>query len=225
MVETRLSGVNAAPSLPEHAGHLGRDESTGAKGLRYYLERALAGGDHRKIRVVAPPEGLFPDDSPRPVVITEALPEDQLKKLRQYVERGGAVLCVLRDVDTARSLARLLGAAGSAGESPSESASEAVVPDYALLAEMDLVVSVDTSATHIASAVGTPVVALFGPGDPRIWRPYGSGNIVVRDESSECLGCKRASCFREAHFCMDGITVERVMAAAGRALRSVRPRG
>jgi len=95
----------------------------------------------------------------------------------------------------------------------------------ALLAEMDLVIGVDTCAGHIASAVGTPAIVLFGPGDPQIWRPYGAGHTVIRDERSECLGCKRASCFREAHFCMDGITVESVLAAAGRKLRSRRSAG
>ena len=94
----------------------------------------------------------------------------------------------------------------------------------ALISEMDLVISVDTCATHIASAVETPVVALFGPGDPQIWRPYGPGHIVLRAEKSECLGCKRPSCFREAHFCMDGITAEKVIAAAERALKSTRIR-
>jgi len=93
------------------------------------------------------------------------------------------------------------------------------------LAEMDLVISVDTSATHIASAVGTRVIVLFGPGDPRIWRPYGHGHVVIRDEQSDCLGCKRATCFRSAHFCMDGITAERVLAAAAQALRSLRAKG
>ncbi|MEW6357599.1 MAG: glycosyltransferase family 9 protein [Planctomycetota bacterium] len=95
----------------------------------------------------------------------------------------------------------------------------------ALLSEMDLVISVDTCATHIAAALGRPVIALFGPGDPQIWRPYGRGHVVIRDEHSECLGCKRASCFREAHFCMDGITVEQVTATAAQALRSIKHRG
>ncbi|NOZ19656.1 MAG: glycosyltransferase family 9 protein [Planctomycetes bacterium] len=95
----------------------------------------------------------------------------------------------------------------------------------ALLSEMDLVISVDTCATHIASAVGTRVIALFGPGDPRIWRPYGHEHIVLRDERSNCLGCKKADCFREAHYCMDGITVEQVIATSDRVLRSLKSKG
>lgn len=31
----------------------------------------------------------------------------------------------------------------------------------------------DSGITHLAAAVGTPVVALFGPTDPRIWAPRG----------------------------------------------------
>jgi len=77
-----------------------------------------------------------------------------------------------------------------------------------LLRKADLLVSVDTSSTHIASAVNTPVIALFGPGDPRIWRPYGEGHIVIQKEDAFCLGCKKPVCKQDKHYCMNAITVE-----------------
>ena len=54
----------------------------------------------------------------------------------------------------------------------------------AVLAECDLVVSGDTGPMHLAVAVGTPVVALFGATDPRRHGPYGSRNIVMSDAAS-----------------------------------------
>jgi heptosyltransferase III len=37
----------------------------------------------------------------------------------------------------------------------------------------------DSGITHLAAAVGTPVVALFGPTDPRIWAPRGRDVSVI----------------------------------------------
>jgi len=84
----------------------------------------------------------------------------------------------------------------------------------ALLAACDLLVSVDTSAGHIAAAVDTPVVSLFGPGDPRIWAPQGDRVAVLTADGLDCLGCKTSQCKRDDHPCMSGITVEAVLAAA-----------
>jgi len=83
----------------------------------------------------------------------------------------------------------------------------------ALLAEADLLIGVDTSAGHIAAAVGTPVVSLFGPGDPRIWAPQGERVAVLTAPWLDCLGCKTSCCKQDAHPCMAGITVDMVLAA------------
>lgn len=87
----------------------------------------------------------------------------------------------------------------------------------ALLKLADLLVSVDTSAGHIAAAVGTPAVVLFGPGDPHIWAPQGERVAVLKADDCACLGCKRPRCNRKDHACMDGIAAAAVV-AAGREL-------
>jgi len=84
----------------------------------------------------------------------------------------------------------------------------------ALLESADLLLGVDTSAGHIAAAVGTPVVSLFGPGDASIWAPQGERVTVLTAPDCDCLGCKRAECKRRDHPCMSGITVDAVLAAA-----------
>lgn len=38
----------------------------------------------------------------------------------------------------------------------------------------------DSGVTHLAAAVGCPTVAIFGPTDPRVWRPLGAHVVVVQ---------------------------------------------
>jgi heptosyltransferase-3 len=55
----------------------------------------------------------------------------------------------------------------------------------------------DTGVTHLAAAVGTPTVALFGPTNPNVWAPLGTHVRVVRSPTAK----------------MDAIRVEDVVAA------------
>lgn len=48
------------------------------------------------------------------------------------------------------------------------------------LAGARLYIGNDSGPTHLAAAVGTPVVALYGPTDPRIWAPRGPNVRVIR---------------------------------------------
>jgi heptosyltransferase-1 len=81
-----------------------------------------------------------------------------------------------------------------------------------------VVVSTDTGPMHLAAAVGTPVVALFGPTAP--WRtgPYGQGHVVLRAGVS-CSPCF-SRCCKTAEFepmaCMNRITVKQVVEAVAR---------
>lgn len=49
----------------------------------------------------------------------------------------------------------------------------------ALLKQMDLVVTNDTGIMHLAAAVGTPTLSLFGPTDPLQWAPIGSRHKFI----------------------------------------------
>jgi len=72
-----------------------------------------------------------------------------------------------------------------------------------ILASVDLLVSNDTGIMHVGAAVGTPVLSLFGPTDPRQWAPRGQGNCYIRGESGS----------------IENITVGAVVEAARRMLR------
>jgi heptosyltransferase-3 len=48
-----------------------------------------------------------------------------------------------------------------------------------LLSNAAVYVGPDTSITHLAAACGIPVVALYGPIDPRLWGPWPQGSPLV----------------------------------------------
>lgn len=85
---------------------------------------------------------------------------------------------------------------------------------FALIERADLLVSVDTSAMHVGSAVGTPTIALFGPGNPKMWRPYGDKHVVLYKDKEVCTGCLRHSCLFKDMECMRAIKVDDVLSAA-----------
>lgn len=83
-----------------------------------------------------------------------------------------------------------------------------------------LVVSGDTGPLHIAAAVGTPAVALYGPTDPHRNGPWASGDVTVsRYEGCACHYQRR--CTRQ-DWCLESITVTEVTAAMQQRLTAVR---
>lgn len=73
------------------------------------------------------------------------------------------------------------------------------------IASADAYLGNDSGMTHIAAAVGTPTVAVFGPTDPIVWRPLGDRATVVAGD-------------RPGSF--DGVTVDRVCHALLARLRT-----
>ncbi|MDD4599668.1 MAG: lipopolysaccharide heptosyltransferase II [Negativicutes bacterium] len=61
----------------------------------------------------------------------------------------------------------------------------------------------DTGPMHLAAAVNTPVIALFGPTDPNRNGPYGDGHKVLIT-AWECRGCWKRSCAKN-NICLEGI--------------------
>jgi ADP-heptose:LPS heptosyltransferase len=93
--------------------------------------------------------------------------------------------------------------------------------DYVELARRaQVVVGADTGPLHLACAVGTPVVALFGPTDPARNGPFSAKDVVVR-RPPPCAPCHRRRCPRHEGV-MAAITVEEVAAAVERRLGRTR---
>ncbi len=82
----------------------------------------------------------------------------------------------------------------------------------------DLFIGVDSAPMHIAAAVGTPVIALFGP-TGKEWIPYGEGNTVV-SKDMPCKPCKKGMCegigLRD---CMTAINPDDVKEAVSKILK------
>jgi ADP-heptose:LPS heptosyltransferase len=96
--------------------------------------------------------------------------------------------------------------------------------DYVELARRArLVVAADTGPLHLACAVGTAAVALFGPTDPARNGPFAPDDVVVR-RTPACAPCYSRTCLRHAGV-MDGIAVAEVREAAERRLATARARG
>jgi heptosyltransferase-3 len=107
----------------------------------------------------------------------------------------------------------------------------------ALLAGARIYIGPDTSITHLAAAAGCPTVALFGPGDPRVWGPWPAGgldapwqtsgtiqnrgNVWIVQNPLPCLPCTFEGCERHigsASVCLQELSAEQVLVAADQAL-------
>jgi heptosyltransferase I len=88
-----------------------------------------------------------------------------------------------------------------------------------LIRTAELMVTNDTGPMHIAAALGKPVVALFGPTEPRRTGPYGQGESVLRLSSLPCVPCMRDRCeFIRPLECLRAITPDQVAREVARRL-------
>jgi lipopolysaccharide heptosyltransferase II len=86
----------------------------------------------------------------------------------------------------------------------------------AIMERAKVAIGPDTGPMHIAAAVGTPVVALFGATSPRRSGPWGWDDLVVRGDAP-CSPCYLPRC-PIGRLCMEQITPDMVMAHVDRAL-------
>lgn len=98
----------------------------------------------------------------------------------------------------------------------------------ALLTEAELLISGDTGPMHLAAAVGTPIVAVFGPSDPRRYAPRGPLDQVVRVDLP-CAPCNRirlppARCTGRTPDCLALVAADRVFDVAAAVLDQCFPR-
>ncbi|MFZ2419049.1 MAG: lipopolysaccharide heptosyltransferase II, partial [Smithellaceae bacterium] len=78
------------------------------------------------------------------------------------------------------------------------------------------VITTDSGPMHLAAAVGTPVIALFGPTDPARTGPYGKGHTVIRADLP-CSPCLLKKCPTKK--CMEEITPGQVYAVLENQIR------
>ncbi len=87
-----------------------------------------------------------------------------------------------------------------------------------VISKLDLLITNDSGPMHIAAATKTPLVALFGPEDPRLFGPYTTPDLYrVLHKDVPCHPCGEEKCTRP--LCLDQITPEEVVAACIELLR------
>lgn len=90
------------------------------------------------------------------------------------------------------------------------------------LRKMRLVITNDTGPMHVAVALGRPVVALFGPTDPRRTGPWKQIESVIQNKIS-CVPCMKDFCSNAKPLqCLDEVRPEVVLERARKAVAGSR---
>ncbi len=91
----------------------------------------------------------------------------------------------------------------------------------ALLAFCRLFIGVDSSGLHLAAAVGTPTIGLFGPSPSETWAPTGEGHIVIKKDFP-CLPCRQKGCDdQEKSRCLDELGVDEIIPYVQKQLKDL----
>jgi heptosyltransferase-2 len=95
----------------------------------------------------------------------------------------------------------------------------------ALIKRCSLFINTDSGLGHLAAAVGTPAITVFGPANPAMTAPYGAANAVIRPQAP-CAPCydypygstyPRLKCGAPA--CLDKIDLDAIKGAASKVLK------
>ncbi|MYE26053.1 MAG: WecB/TagA/CpsF family glycosyltransferase, partial [Chloroflexi bacterium] len=113
-------------------------------------------------------------------------------------------------------------------QKPINLAGKTTLPQLAdIIARADLFIGADSGVMHIAAAVGTPVLSIFGPSNPEAWKPWAVGShATVLRSGVECSPCSytghtigaREGC--QARTCMKLVRPIQVLEAAKHLLSS-----
>ena len=90
------------------------------------------------------------------------------------------------------------------------------------VASASVAISNDSGLMHIAAAVGTPTMGIFGPTSPRLWAPLNGLAATIQTKTVvPCQPCHRPVCTMNEHRCMRDILVGDVVTAIQRVLAEV----
>jgi ADP-heptose:LPS heptosyltransferase len=144
-------------------------------------------------------------------------PPERFRDVAQHLVRERSAALVLTGTPDDRAMIDLV--RGALPQDRVFDASDGVdlLTVAAMLERLDLFVTGDTGPMHLAHAVGTPIVAVFGPSDPRRYAPLGFHDRVVRVDLP-CSPCNRirhppARCVGHTPDCLAGVETAQVLAA------------
>lgn len=87
------------------------------------------------------------------------------------------------------------------------------------LAAAPLAISNDSGLLHVAAAIGTPAIGIFGPTSPYHWKPLNPIAAVIQSRTDvPCRPCHKPVCGMQHHACMRDISTGEVIEVAQRVL-------
>ncbi len=87
------------------------------------------------------------------------------------------------------------------------------------MAAAGVAISNDSGLMHVAAAIGTPTMGIFGPTSPQLWAPLNDLAATVQTKTMlPCQPCHRTVCRMNDHRCMRDIPAADVAAIAERVL-------
>jgi heptosyltransferase-1 len=204
-------GKHSVDRYLDFARHLGAQEDTPEFVLSIQEE------NENRVRALLAAKGIGPND-PFVAVNPQALWETKLWSDQKFAQLSERIIQELnmpvvftageeKSTEGIQSFMTLLSV---------DLAGRTTLRDLACLYQKaSLLVTTDSGPMHLAAAMETPVVALFGPTDPARTGPYGKDHTVIRMELP-CSPCFLKTC--ETRQCMQGITVEDVFQAVRKKL-------
>jgi len=129
---------------------------------------------------------------------TKQWPADRFAHVAERASRDLGARSVLIGSRAAKASARQIAEAaaqtGSLHETVIDLTGRTTLKELvAVIAEARVMVTNDSGPMHVAAAVGTPVVAIFGPTNPRRTGPHGTGHRVLAGRAP-CSPCYRRQC-------------------------------
>lgn len=179
----------------------------------------ITDSDRAKIKVMLAGNGI---DLQQPLIAinpqatwpTKLWFNDRFSEVADHLlERGFAVVFTGSPADRVEIDQIIAGMKGKAANLAGETSLMSLAALYRMA---KVVVSTDTGPMHIAAAVETPLVAIFGSTAP--WRtgPWGEKHMILRADI-DCSPCLKKNCMKESE-CMRGISVEMVLSAVDEIL-------
>ncbi len=178
-----------------------------AAAAEWRAARGLTGGGQRVVAF-----------APGAVGPSKRWPAEYFAELARQLTAQGIAVWVLGSPNEAPLAAEIVRGAGP-------NARDLTSPDLrnAILALKcaSAAVSNDSGLVHVAAAIGTPTVGIFGPTSPWHWAPLNPLAAVIETKTEvECRPCHKPTCRMVHHRCMRDIPAGDVLTAVQRALAS-----